>query len=122
MAEAKKILVEQTMIQIFGTKKCKDTQKAIRFFKERNIQIQFIDLSQKGISKGELRSVAQSVGLENLINPKSKEYEKQNLEYIHYDKEEKILDFPMILKTPIVRMKTKATVGYEPDSWKLWIT
>ena len=55
-------------IQIFGTKKCNDTKKAERFFKERRIQYQFIDLKEKALSKGELQSVKKAIGLENLIN------------------------------------------------------
>ena len=70
------------IIQIFGTKKCKDTQKAIRFFKERRIEIQFIDLNVKGLSQGELNSVKNSIPLDTLINRDGKEYEKRNLKYI----------------------------------------
>ena len=63
-------------IQIFGTKKCNDTKKAERFFKERRIKYQFIDLKEKALSKGELQSVKKSVGLEVLINKNSKDYKK----------------------------------------------
>ena len=56
-------------IQIFGTKKCNDTKKAERFFKERGIKFQFIDMKEKGMSKGEFNSVAQANGgLENISN------------------------------------------------------
>ena len=69
-------------IQIFGTKKCNDTKKAERFFKERRIQYQFIDLKEKSLSKGELQSVKKAVGLENLINKNSKDYKKLNMDKI----------------------------------------
>lgn len=108
-------------IQIFGTKKSKDTQKAIRFFKERRIPFQHIDLSQKGVSKGELNSIMQSVPLENLIDKDSKEYQKQNLEYIVHDVEEKLLENALLFKMPIVRNGKKATIGLEEKVWKEWI-
>jgi len=110
-------------IQVFGTKKCFDTKKAERFFKERGIRIQSIDLLDKGISKGELTSVIQSLkGIENVINPDAKD--KDTLALLTYllpdDKLEKLLDNPQLLKTPIVRNGKTATVGYQPDIWKQW--
>ncbi|MPN39491.1 hypothetical protein SDC9_187019 [bioreactor metagenome] len=110
-------------IQIFGKPKCFDTKKAERYFKERNIKYQLIDLAQKGMSKGEFNSVKQAVGgYENLIDPNCKD--KQLLALIKYlraeDKEEKILENPKLIKTPVVRNGHKATVGYQPDVWKSW--
>lgn len=110
-------------IQIFGFKKCQDTRKAERFFKERGIKIQSIDLKEKGLSKGELNAVAQAVkGLDNLLDPNCKD--KDALALVRYitpeAKVEKILENPQILKTPIVRNGKLATVGYQPDVWKTW--
>ena len=109
-------------IQIFGFKKCFDTKKAERYFKERRVKFQFIDLNEKGLSKGELTSVKSAVGISNLINEKSKEYEKLNLKNIRNDstKEELLLNNPKLFKTPIVRNGKKATVGYETEIWKQW--
>ncbi len=109
-------------IQIFGTKKCFDTKKAERYFKERRIKYQFIDLTEKSLSKGELQSVKAAVGLEKLINSKSKEYERLNLQHIRNDstKEEILLNNPKLYNTPIVRSGKQATVGYEPEVWKTW--
>lgn len=109
-------------VQIFGTKKCFDTKKAERYFKERNVKFQFIDLSEKALSKGELSSVKSSVGLENLINKGSKDYEKLNLNNIRGAemREEILLKNPKLYKTPIVRNGKQATVGYQPDVWKSW--
>lgn len=109
-------------IQIFGIKKCFDTKKAERYFKERNIKYQFIDLDLKGLSKGELQSVSAAVGLNNLINTKSKEYKTLNVEHIRNSsvKEELLLKNPKLYRTPIVRNGKQATVGYEPDIWKEW--
>lgn len=110
-------------IQIFGTKKSADTRKAERFFKERGIKFQFVDLKEKGLSKGEFNSVKQAVGgLDNLIDENAKD--KDTLALIKYiadeDKEEKILENQQILVQPIVRNGKKATVGYQPDVWKVW--
>lgn len=110
-------------IQIFGTRKCFDTKKAERYFKERNIKYQFIDMKEKGLSKGEYASVKQDVGgLETMIDENCKD--KDALALIKYitdeDKDEKILENQKLLKTPIVRNGRKATVGYQPEVWKNW--
>jgi arsenate reductase-like glutaredoxin family protein len=107
-------------IQIFGTKKCQDTRKAERYFKERRIKFQFVDLTVRGLSKGELNSVKAAVGLNNLIDKESKLYQQKNLAYIIHDVEEQLLVNPMLLKTPIVRNGRKATLGYQPDIWQTW--
>ncbi|MEG0774292.1 arsenate reductase family protein [Clostridium sp.] len=109
-------------IQIFGMKKCFDTKKAERYFKERKIKYQLIDLNIKGLSKGELQSVITSVGLGNLINDKSKLYEKLNLNHIRSSdiKSEILLNNPTLCNTPIVRNGKQATVGYEPEVWETW--
>ena len=108
------------IIQIFGTKKCKDTQKAIRYFKERRIDIQFMDLNIKGLSQGELNSVKNSIPLDSLIDKEGKEYEKRNLKYIVHDIEQALLEFPLLFSTPIVRCGKKASLGYNPDIWVEW--
>lgn len=109
-------------IQIFGVKKCFDTQKAERYFKERNIKYQLIDLNLKGLSKGELESVKAVVGLNELINPKSKEYKALNLAQIRSSsiREELLLNNPKLYQTPIVRNGRLATVGYCPEVWQNW--
>ena len=110
-------------IQIFGTKKSADTRKAERFFKERNIKFQAIDLKEKGMSKGELQSVMQAAGgLDALIDEDAKD--KDMLALIKYitpeDKMEKLLENQSVIKQPIVRNGRQATVGYQPDVWKKW--
>ena len=110
-------------IQIFGTTKCFDTKKAQRYFKERNIKVQFINLKERSMSKGELTSVMQAVGgMDKLINPKAKD--QDTLALLKYiaddDKFEKLLENQQILLTPIVRNGKQATVGYQPDIWKNW--
>ena len=110
-------------IQIFGTKKSPDTRKAERFFKERGIKYQYIDLKQKGLSKGEFQKVCQAVGgLDAMIDPACKD--KDLLALIKYispeDKAQKVMENQTVLRQPIVRNGRQATVGYQPDVWKKW--
>ena len=107
-------------IQIFGRSKCFDTKKAQRYFKERRIKFQDIDMNRYGMSRGEFTSVRQAVGLDNMIDPKAKDAEI--LKYLAYDadREEKLFDNQQWIKTPVVRNGRKATVGYCPEVWKDW--
>jgi arsenate reductase-like glutaredoxin family protein len=110
-------------IQIFGKAKCFDTKKAERYFKERNIKYQFIDILQKGLSKGEYQSVKNAVGgMSALIDEKSKDYENQYIQYLarQDDIEERLINTPGMYKTPIVRNGKKATVSYQPEVWSVW--
>ena len=107
-------------IQIYGTKKCTDTRKAERSFKERGIPFHYIDLNVRGLSKGELDKVKASVGLENLMDKTGKEYERRNLAYLIHDPVEMLLRFPLLLRTPVVRDGNRATVGYQPEVWREW--
>lgn len=110
-------------IQIFGTKKNFDSKKAERYFKERGIKYQFIDMKEKGLSKGEFQSVCKAIGGYNkLIDTDCKD--KDLLALITYiaeeDKAEKILENLSIIKVPVVRNGKQATVGYQPEIWKSW--
>ena len=107
-------------IQIFGVKKCRETQKTERYFKERRISYHFVDLNEKGLSKGELEKVKAVVGVEALLNRSGKEYNRLNMQYIVHNREEMMLKHPMLLNTPIVRNGPQATVGYCPDLWRDW--
>ena len=106
-------------IQIFGTKKNFDSKKAERYFKERGIKYQFIDMKEKGLSKGEFQSVCQAIGgYDKLIDTDCKD--KDLLALITEDKAEKILENQSIIKVPVVRNGKQATVGYQPEIWKNW--
>jgi len=109
-------------IQIFGKGKCFDTKKAERYFKERKIKFQLIDIVKYGMSKGEFQSVKSALGgVDALVDEKSKEYERQNIKYLaNNDIEERLMDAPAMFKTPIVRNGKKATVGYCPEIWGNW--
>lgn len=110
-------------IQIFGTTKCFETKKAQRYFKERGIKCQFIDLKEKGFSMGELNSVLKAVGsLEQLLNANAKDQEALALiTYINPEaKIDKLYENQQVIMTPVVRNGAKATVGFKPDVWKNW--
>ena len=110
-------------IQIFGTKKSFDTKKAQRFFKERRIKFQFVDLAEKGLSKGELQSVMRAVGgIEALVDPDARDQDAVALitHLAESQKFDKLLENQQVLRQPVVRNGRQATVGYAPDTWKAW--
>ena len=108
-------------IQIFGSKKNNDSKKAERWFKERRIKYQYIDLLTKGLSLGEYRSVKAAVGFEALVNTQCDEYEDLSLQYVPPQAvDQRIADCPAVLNAPIVRNGKQATVGYCPEIWKEW--
>lgn len=110
-------------IQIFGKPKCFDTKKAERYFKERRIKFQSIDISRYGISPGEYKSVKSAVGgMSELIDKNCREYEQLYIAHLAYeaDIEEKLLNNPKLFKTPIVRNGRQSTVGFCPDIWGTW--
>ena len=110
-------------IQIFGKGKCFDTKKAERYFKERRIQYQYVDLLRFGLSGKEFDSVLRAVGgIDNLIDWDSKSQDVTLMKYMEdkVAKEDKVFDDPSLMKTPIVRNGKQATVGYCPEVWAIW--
>ena len=108
-------------IQIFGSAKCFDTKKAERYFKERRIKYQYIDLPRKGFSPGEWRSVRQKLSYEDLVNTRCRAYEEEYMAYITREAaEEKLFQYPELIRTPVVRNGREVTVGYCPEVWKTW--
>lgn len=110
-------------IQIFGKNKCFDTKKAERYFKERRIKYQYIDLLRFGMSGKEFDSVLRGVGgIDQLIDWDGKSQEITNMKYMEDKraKEDKVFDAPELMKTPIVRNGKQATVGYQPEIWATW--
>ena len=110
-------------IQIFGTNKSFDTKKAQRWFKERNIKFQMIDMKEKGMSRGEFDNVKRAVGgWKNLVDPNAKD--KQTLALleclVEYQQEDKLFENQQLIRTPIVRNGKQATVGYCPEVWQNW--
>ncbi len=107
-------------IQIFGKAKCFDTRKAERWFKERRIKYQYVDILRYGISRGELSSVKNAVGLEALVDTEDEDYPLWQYLAGNEAKLEKLLEDQYLIRTPIVRNGRQATVGYCPEIWKDW--
>ena len=107
-------------IQIYGTKKCFDTKKAERYFKERRIKYQFVDLGRYGMSRRELESVKVAVGLDAMLDERDPDYPLVQYLASNEAKMEKLFDCPWLIKTPVVRNGRQATGGYCPDVWKTW--
>ena len=110
-------------VQIFGTRSCKDTRKAERFFKERRVRIHFVDLRQKAASKGELRRFAQKFGVDALVDRESKRFQNLGLRQAHYGEArwlEILADEPGILRTPLVRAGNRVSIGHAPEEWATW--
>ena len=110
-------------IQIFALKRDFNVQKAERFFKERRVAYQFVDLSRRGMSLRELESVCRAVGLENMVRLSDKDWESHYVAQLKDTKEalEKLSQQPRLLNLPIVRNGAQATVGYAPDVWTKWL-
>jgi arsenate reductase-like glutaredoxin family protein len=107
------------MVQIIGTKKSNATKKAQRYFSDRSIDTQFVDLSERGLSHGELENIARSVGdVELLLDTESKAYEKRGMQYMTYDVLEELEEHPDLLVTPIVRLRGDAVLGEDQEGWE----
>ena len=107
-------------IQIFGKAKCFDSRKAERFFKERRIKYQYIDIIKYGMSMGELRSVCNALGVDSIVNTDDQDYPLYRYLASNEAKMEKLFEIPELIKTPVVRNGKTATVGYCPEIWKDW--
>ena len=110
-------------IQIFGKSKCFDTKKAERYFKERRIKYQSVDLIRFGLSGKEFDAVLRGIGgIDNLIDWNAKDQEITNMKYMEDSrtKEDKVFDNPKLMRTPIVRNGKQVTVGYCPEVWSQW--
>ncbi|AHC16798.1 arsenate reductase family protein [Salinispira pacifica] len=108
-------------IQIMGTRKNRNTQKAERWFKERGIPYQIRLLNEKGISPRELDAVLAKYPAEDILDTQSKSYTRKGLAYMEFDAREEILEEPLLLKMPIVRNGSNVTVGVADDVWKNWV-
>lgn len=107
-------------IQIFGKSKCFDTKKAERWFKERRIKYQYIDILKYGMSRGELSSVKNAVGLDSMVDTADQDYPLFQYLASTEAKLDKLYEVPELIRTPVVRNGRQATVGYCPEIWKDW--
>ena len=108
-------------VQIFGTKKSQNTKKALRFFKERGVKPQFVDLKEREIAPGELKRFVQKVGLQALVDTKSKAYERSGLAYMRVSDEamvDKLIQDPALMVQPLVRSEGTLTVGWDEAVWR----
>lgn len=110
-------------IQIFGKSKCFDTKKAERYFKERRIKFQSVDLIRYGLSGKEFDAVLHGVGgIDNLIDWDNKSEHIALIRYMddRIAKEDKVFDHPELMRTPIVRNGKQVTLGFCPEIWETW--
>jgi arsenate reductase len=111
-------------VQIFGTKKCKDTQKALRFFKERRVKVHFVDLNERAASPGELRRFEQKFGAEALLDREGKRFRDRGLHVAHLP-DSRIMPLlaedPLLLTTPLTRFGSKLSVGMAEGDWREWV-
>lgn len=111
-------------VQIFGTKKSAETRKALRFFSERRVKTHFVDLNERAAALGELRRFAQKFGVAALIDRESRRFQDLGLGQARYGDErwlEKLVDEPLMLKTPLVRFQHQLTIGVDEAAWKGWV-
>lgn len=112
-------------VQIFGTAKCKSTQKAMRFFKERRVGIHFVDLNQKGASPRELERFIRKYGAEGVLDRESKQFRNRGLHVAHLPESRIVpllVEDPLLIRTPLVRRGTDVTVGLVEEEWKGWLS
>jgi arsenate reductase (glutaredoxin) len=118
-------MAETSPVQIFGTKGCADTRRALRFFSERRVKTHFVDLKERAASKGELRRFAQKFGVDALVDRDSKRFQALGLEQAHYGEPrwlEVLEEEPLVLRTPLVRRGNDVSVGVDEDAWRRWTT
>jgi len=111
-------------VQIFGVAKSKETRAAQRFFAERRVRVHFVDLNQRGASKGELQKWAQKFGVTALIDKSSKRYAELGLGVARLDDArwlEKLSAEPLLLVVPLVRWQHRVTLGEAAAEWTQWI-
>jgi arsenate reductase len=110
-------------VQVFGTRGCADTRRALRFFSERRIKVHFVDLKERAASKGELRRFAQKLGVDALVDRDSKRFQALGLKQAHYGEArwlELLGEEPLLLRTPLVRRGNEVTIGADEDAWRRW--
>jgi arsenate reductase (glutaredoxin) len=108
-------------VQIFGVKNSAAVRAAGRFFKERRIQIHFVDLKQKPMSPGEIRRFVERFGMAGLLDTESKAYEDASLKYLNVtdaDLLNRTEKEPRLLRLPLVRGGARLSIGHDEDAWR----
>ena len=106
------------MLQLIGRQKCKNTKKAERFLKERNIDFHFLDLNKKELSEGEFRNICRFINPDDLMDRDSAEYRKKGYEYMEFDAAEEIFENQKLIKTPVLRTDFGAFAGFSESEYK----
>jgi len=104
-------------MQIIGTPKCRETKKCRLWFDQRGLSYHFVDLSKRGLSPGELRSIAEKTGWNALLDRDGKVWASRQLDWKDFDAEEELLEHPLLLRTPVVREGRLVAVGPDPEAW-----
>jgi arsenate reductase (glutaredoxin) len=110
-------------IQVFGTNKSQETKKALRFFKERNLKLHFVDLQEVYMAQGEIARFAQKFGVKALVDVSSKTYKDAGLEHMQVPDEamiQRLIDDPKLMRQPLVRSGTTLSVGWDEKLWREW--
>lgn len=101
------------MIQLIGRLSCRETRKAERFFRERNIDFHFVDLEKRALSPGEFKKIAEAAGAENMIDRNSRQYVKRGLEYMDFDPAEEMMSDQKLIITPLIRIDRTVIAGFD---------
>lgn len=108
-------------IQIIGVKGSPDTRKAQRFFSDRGVQTHLVDLRERALSRGELQNIAQALGADALIDTDGRVYRDRGMQYMEFDPIEELVERPLLMRVPVVRNGSQATVGHAPQTWERWL-
>lgn len=108
-------------VQVIGTMKNPPTRKAVRFFKERGVQVHLVDLSERALKERELENIARGLDPGELIDRECAEFRRLSLGYLDFDPVEELLDHPLIMRMPVVRMGKRVAIGEEEEQWKEWL-
>lgn len=108
-------------MQIIGTRKCPETRKAERYFRERGASVHFVDLRERPLSPGELANISRGLDPEQLLDRESPEFQRRGLAYKVFDPLQEILAHPLLLRTPVVRFGREVTLGPQPAVWESWL-
>ena len=111
-------------VQMFGLVDSRPTQAALRFFKERRVNVTFVDLRRKPIAPGELRRFVERLGAAALIDTEGRRYKDLGLAYMRLDDDEiaaRLLADNGLLRLPLVRFGNSFTAGPADATWKTWL-
>jgi arsenate reductase-like glutaredoxin family protein len=112
-------------VQVFGTKKCKDTRAALRFFAERRVRTHFMDLNVRAASPGELRRFVDRFGVEALLDRDGRRFAELGLRSARYADDtwlDRLSEEPMLLRTPLVRWQQRLSIGPARADWSDWVS